>query len=93
MGGPAKTEAFARLFMIPGMEHCGGGLGADDFDKISVLEQWVEDGVAPDKIIASHSKNGVVDMTRPLCPYPMTAQWKGTGSTSDAANFVCVKKK
>ena len=93
MGGPAKTETFARLFMIPGMGHCGGGPGTNDFDKVGVLEQWVEDGVAPDKIIASHLKDGVADMTRLLCPYPMIAQWKGTGSTSDAANFACVNEK
>ena len=93
LGGPAKTESFARLFMIPGMEHCGGGLGTDDFDKVGVLEQWVENGVAPDMIIASRTRKGIVEMTRPLCPYPMTAQWKGTGSTSDAANFDCVKVK
>jgi feruloyl esterase len=79
--------------MIPGMGHCGGGPGTNDFDKVGVLEQWVEDGVAPDKIIASHLKDGVADMTRLLCPYPMIAQWKGTGSTSDAANFACVNEK
>ncbi len=90
MGGVAETEDFARLFMIPGMGHCRGGLGPDVFDKVGVLEQWVQDGVAPDKIIASHLTNGVADMTRPLCPYPKVARWKGAGSTNDAANFACV---
>ena len=89
MGGAAKTESFARLFMIPGVGHCGGGPGPDTFDKVGVLEQWVEKGVAPDKIVASHLANGVVDMTRPLCPYPEVARWTGSGSTNDAANFTC----
>jgi feruloyl esterase len=90
MGGAAKTEDFARLFMIPGMEHCDGGPGTDIFDKVGTLEQWVEKGAAPDKIIASHKTNGVLDMTRPLCPYPQVARWTGSGSTNDAANFRCV---
>lgn len=93
MGGVAETEDFARLFMIPGMGHCRGGLGPVVFDKVGVLEQWVQGGVAPDKIIASHLTNGVVDMTRPLCPYPKVAQWKGAGSTNDAANFACVNSE
>jgi feruloyl esterase len=89
MGGVAETGDFARLFMVPGMWHCRGGVGPDTFDKEEVIEKWVEHGVAPNTIIASHKTNGVVDMTRPLCPYPTTAQWKGTGSTNDAANFAC----
>jgi len=90
MGGAKETEDFARLFMIPGMAHCQGGPGPDVFDKVGVLEQWVQNGVAPDKIIASHLTDGVVDMTHPLCPYPEIAQWKGAGNTNDAANFTCV---
>jgi feruloyl esterase len=92
MGGLKETEGFARLFMMPGVGHCGGGSGPDDFDKIGVLEQWVEHGSAPDTIIATHRTNGVVDMTRPLCPFPQVAQWKGSGNTNDAANFVCVDR-
>ena len=90
MGGAAKTKDFARLFMIPGMGHCQGGPGTDIFDNVGVLEQWVEQGAAPDKISASHMTHGVVDMTRPLCPYPEVARWTGSGSTNDAANFACV---
>jgi feruloyl esterase len=90
MGGEARTGSFARLFMVPGMGHCGGGPGTDVFDKVGVIEQWVEHGTAPDKIIASHLTKGVEDMTRPLCPYPEVARWKGSGSTNDHANFVCV---
>lgn len=91
MGGLQSTESFARLFMIPGMEHCGKGPGPDDFDKLTVIEQWVEDGKAPDAIVASHKGDSEVDMTRPLCPYPQEAKWTGSGSTNDAANFVCAK--
>jgi feruloyl esterase len=91
MGGPAATESFARLFMVPGMGHCQGGAGPDEFDKIGVIEDWVEHHVAPGKIIARRqTKGNVTDMTRPLCPYPQVAKWKGTGSTNEASNFVCV---
>jgi feruloyl esterase len=84
------TSDFYRLFLVPGMQHCGGGPGPTQFDTISALERWVEKGVAPDKIVASHATgNGVVDRTRPLCPYPQQAEWKGTGSTDVADNFVC----
>jgi feruloyl esterase len=93
MGGVTQTEDFARLFMVPGMEHCHGGPGPDTFDKVGVLEQWVQHGIAPNTIIASHLTNGMVDMTRPLCPYPQVAQWKGSGSTNDASNFICTKEK
>jgi len=77
------------LFMAPGMAHCGGGEGPNTFDKISSMEQWVEHGKTPDQIIASHSVNGKIDRTRPLCPYPQTAAYRGSGSTDEAANFVC----
>jgi len=92
MGGAEQTGGFARLFMVPAMGHCSGGPGTDVFDKVGVLEQWVEHGAAPDKIIAAHHTKGVEDMSRPLCPYPEVAKWKGSGSSSDAANFVCVMK-
>jgi feruloyl esterase len=78
-----------RLFMIPGMMHCGGGDGPDHFDVTAALEKWVETGEAPNQILASHVKDGKVDRTRPLCPYPQVAKYKGTGSTDDAANFSC----
>jgi Tannase and feruloyl esterase len=92
MGSERKTTDFMRLFMVPGMMHCGGGPGPDTFDKLGAVVRWVEQGIAPDKIVASHSTHGVVDMTRPLCPYPKMARWNGSGSTNDAANFVCVRK-
>ncbi|MGD0438556.1 MAG: tannase/feruloyl esterase family alpha/beta hydrolase [Bryobacteraceae bacterium] len=87
--GVRDTREFYRLFMVPGMQHCGGGPGPSTFNMLEALDQWVDRGVAPEKIIASHLTNGVVDRTRPLCPYPMEAQWTGTGSTDKAENFVC----
>jgi feruloyl esterase len=89
MGGPAKASNSVRLFLEPGMGHCGGGEGPNVFDKVSTLEQWVEHGKAPEVITASHSTNGKVDRTRPLCPYPQVAKYKGSGSIDDAANFAC----
>lgn len=90
MGGTARTEDFFRLFMVPGMGHCGGGAGPATFDALGALDAWATKGVAPRKIIASHTSNGAVDRTRPLCPYPQVARWKGTGSTDDASQFACV---
>jgi feruloyl esterase len=90
MGGLTPTREFYRLFMAPGMGHCAGGPGPNQFDALGALEQWVEKGVAPDKLIATHSTNGKVDRTRPLCTYPMVARHKGTGSIDEAANFACV---
>jgi feruloyl esterase len=87
--GKSKTADSIKLFMVPGMGHCQGGDGTDTFDKVGVLDQWVEKGKAPDQILASHRKNGVADKTRPLCPYPQVAKYKGAGSTDEAANFVC----
>ena len=89
MGGTAKTSNWLRLFMVPGMGHCGGGDGPNTFDTVTALEQWVEKGKAPDQIIASHSTAGKIDRTRPLCPYPQVAKYKGSGSIDDAANFDC----
>jgi feruloyl esterase len=89
VGGKVKAANSIRLFMVPGMGHCGGGDGTDDFDKIGTLAAWVETGQAPDRILAAHKTKGVADRTRPLCPYPETAHYKGSGSTDDAANFVC----
>ena len=89
LGGPSKTMASVRLFMVPGMGHCRGGEGPNTFDMVAALEQWVEQGKAPDHILASHATNGVVDRTRPLCPYPQLATYKGSGSVDEAASFTC----
>jgi feruloyl esterase len=75
-----------RLFMLPGMAHCGGGPGATHFDPLSAVVDWVERGVAPEKILASGES-----FTRPLCPYPQTAHYKGTGDSNDASSFVCAQ--
>jgi feruloyl esterase len=74
-----------RLYMIPGMGHCGGGPGVNTFDSIGTLEKWVEQGIAPDQITGK----GAQGMTRPLCPYPQYAEYKGTGDLKDAANLSC----
>jgi feruloyl esterase len=89
IGGVSKVQESYRLFMVPGMGHCWGGDGPNTFDTISTIEQWVEQAKAPDRIIASRLNNGKVDRTRPLCPFPQVAKYKGTGSTDDASNFVC----
>lgn len=107
--GQKEVNSFVRLYMAPGVQHCGGGPGADSFGIIvdpdftdpqrsldAAMEQWVEKGTAPGTIIASkfegqdrtHAK-----MTRPLCPYPQSAKYKGSGNTNDAANFVCESPK
>ncbi|HEY3042474.1 MAG TPA: tannase/feruloyl esterase family alpha/beta hydrolase, partial [Vicinamibacterales bacterium] len=92
MGGAAKVKDNYRLFMVPGMAHCGGGDGTSSFDMVSALEAWVEKGQAPDQIPALRVRNGATDRTRPLCPYPQVAKYKGTGSTDDAASFVCAAR-
>ena len=104
--GAAGAAEFIRLYMVPGMQHCGGGPGPDVFGEFGVpqgdpqhdmeaaLENWVEQGAPPGPIIATKYKTGSdrssgVVRTRPLCPYPEVAHWKGNGSTDDAGNFVC----
>jgi feruloyl esterase len=87
MGG--KQDDFIRLFMAPGMQHCGGGPGPNQVNWMAVVERWRESGVAPAPVEAAHVANNRVDMTRPLCPYPQLAVYKGIGSTKDAANFTC----
>ena len=89
MGGAAATAEWIRLFMVPGMGHCRGGDGPNTFDAMSALDDWVENAKPPERIVASHATNGRVDRTRPLCPYPQLAVYKGTGSIDDAGNFAC----
>jgi hypothetical protein len=109
--GEKNTASFVRLFMAPGMQHCGGGPGPNVFGQwavardddsqdgaLAALEQWVEKGTAPDKIIATKRANdqdpaSAVKMTRPLCAFPQVARYKGAGDTNDAANFVCAATK
>jgi feruloyl esterase len=84
LGGEAKMSDSIRLFMVPGMGHCGGGEGPNKFDMMSAMTAWREKGRAPERIIASRAGR-----TRPLCAYPQVAKYKGTGSIDDADNFVC----
>jgi len=87
-----ETQEWARLFMVPGMGHCSGGPGPDNFDAVSALDQWVEHGAAPDRIEASHVSNGKAEYSRPLCPFPAEAQFSGSGDRRDAKNWVCAER-
>jgi feruloyl esterase len=87
-----QDAGWAKLFMVPGMGHCSGGEGADSFDKIGAMEDWVEKGKSPSRIVATHHTAGKADRTRPLCAYPQVAKYNGSGSIDDAANFTCLAK-
>jgi feruloyl esterase len=82
------VDDFAKLYLFPGVAHCGGGEGPDTFDILTPVMAWVESGRRPGKIIASKVANGAVTRTRPVYPYPTVARYDGTGSIDDAANFV-----
>jgi feruloyl esterase len=85
----SQQQDWLRLFMVPGMAHCGGGPGPNQVNWTAALERWRESGIAPDQLIASRVSDNRVNMTRPICPYPQIAQYNGVGSTNDAANFDC----
>jgi hypothetical protein len=87
----ADTSRFFRLFMVPGVGHCGGGIGTDRYDAVTALIDWVEKGKAPDVIRASRVLDNRVVRTRLLCPYPQVGRYSGQGSIDDAANFKCVR--
>ena len=89
MSGMFNAARSVRLFMSPGMGHCGGGDGPNVFDRVGFAPQWFEKGQAQQSLMVSHSKDGKVDRTRPLCPHPRVAMYKGGGSIDDAANFTC----
>jgi feruloyl esterase len=86
----ANAGEFVRLFMMPGVAHCAGGVGPDRNDAVTAVIDWVEKGKAPDSLLASKVTDGRVVRTRPLCPYPQVARYEGQGSIDDAANFSCV---
>lgn len=92
MGGRTQTEDFFRLFLIPGVHHGGGGPGLTDFDALSALENWVEKGETPDKLIACRSANGDVEECRPVFPYPILAHYSGKGDPKQADSFVPVAR-
>jgi hypothetical protein len=96
-----QAQQQLRLFMAPGMDHCSGGDGPSDFDTLGVIDAWATSGTAPTSILATRptAAGGMpggppqpprAPMSRPLCPYPAYAQYKGSGDTADAANFSCV---
>lgn len=86
-----KLQRFYRLFRAPGVGHCGGGVGPQPQNLFGALVDWVENGNAPETILATTTAGTppVVTRSRPLCPYPQTAIYNGSGSTDDAANFHC----
>lgn len=87
-GGMDKAQAFARLFLVPGMTHCAGGPATDAYDGLAAIVNWVEKGVAPASV-AARGTAAFPGRSRPLCPYPQSARYKGTGNVEDASNFVC----
>jgi feruloyl esterase len=87
MGSRAATQDFFRLFLVPGVHHCGGGPGLTEFDALTLLETWVEKGQAPDAMIASRKVNGVTERTRPVYPYPVLARYSGQGDPKQASSF------
>ena len=84
-----STDGFFRLFMVPGMFHCGGGLGVSRADYLSALMNWVERGEAPERINAARVVRGRTEMTRPLCPYPQVAVYDGQGDPTSSESFAC----
>ncbi len=87
--GPAAADSL-RLYMVPGMAHCDGGLATDRFDAMTRLVEWVENGTAPGPIEASRlNAGGAVDRTRPLCPHPQEAVYDGSGDVDAAASYTC----
>src|SRR5262249_50764266 len=84
--GGGNQDDWMRLFLLPGVGHCGGGVGPDQADFLGAMERWREKGDAPAQILASKRGGG---MTRPLCPHPQIAKYSGRGGTDDAKNFVC----
>jgi feruloyl esterase len=92
-GEAPAVDDFYRLFMVPGMGHCGGGPGPNSFDMLAALERWVERGAAPQRILATKFQDDdpqrAVLRTRPLCPYPRAARYRGRGSSDDARSFTC----
>jgi feruloyl esterase len=92
LGG--NQNDWMRLFLMPGVGHCGGGVGPDQADFLGAMERWRESGIAPDQIQATRGagRGGQqAPMSRPLCPYPQVARYTGSGSTNEAGNFRCVQ--
>jgi feruloyl esterase len=90
--GKDQANAAVRLYMVPGMGHCGGGDGPNQFDMVAVLDEWRDKGRTPGAIVASKVENGQVTRTRPLCPHPQVAQYNGTGDINRAGSFSCAER-
>jgi feruloyl esterase len=91
MHGTVRTQASVRLFLVPGMQHCSGGVGPDQFNTLTAIESWVEQGTPPAAIPASTKSDSAAPHSLPLCPYPCQARYSGTGVVTDAANWRCTK--
>lgn len=89
VGGQKQADRFLRTYFVPGMHHCGGGPGPNSFDMLDVMERWVERGAAPAEVVATQYVEGKAVRTRPLCPHPQVAHYRGSGSIDDASSFVC----
>ncbi len=90
MGGAEKTAQFVRLFLAPGVGHCGGGPGPTPYGQLDQLLSWVEDRKPPVTLTAARrDRTGAITRSRPLCQYPLVAKYKGSGSTDEAGNFAC----
>jgi feruloyl esterase len=88
--GDKATKEFYKLYMIPGLFHCSGGVGcSDDKALFDALVNWVEKGVEPKSVTGSRIVDGKLVRTRPMCPYPSVAKYTGTGSIDDAKNYTC----
>ena len=87
--GEKETDDFYRLFLVPGMGHCTGGPGCSNVDWLTPVVNWVEKGIAPAMLVGAHVEGGRTTRTRPICPYPSTPQYKGSGSIDEAHNFIC----
>jgi feruloyl esterase len=89
--GQKKVQSFMRFYMVPDMAHCpsAAGTNAYTFDTLGMIEQWKENGKAPDEIVATHHEAGAETGKRLVCQYPEIASYKGSGSTDDPANFSC----
>jgi feruloyl esterase len=86
-GGAEKVAEWSRMYLVPGMRHCGGGPALDQFDMLGAVTNWVEKGIAPESVIATGA--AFPGRSRPLCAYPKHAQYAGSGDTNDARNFRC----